>query len=56
MDQILSEGDKDHKGILDVRDCGWGVEKSFLSILGEAAIHPYVDLEAEYSRWRDQHM
>lgn len=56
MDQILSEGDKDHKGILDVRDYGWGVEKSFLSILGKAAIRPYVDLEAEYSRRRDQHM
>ena len=53
MDQILSEGDTDHRGIPDVRDCGWGVEKSFLSILGEAAIHPYVDVEAEYSRWRE---
>ena len=26
MDQILSEGDKGHKGVLDVGDCNWGVE------------------------------
>jgi len=55
MDQILSEGDKATKGYLM-----WGTATGVLKILpehfGEAAIHPYVDLEAEYSRLRDQHM
>lgn len=26
MHQILSEADKGHKGVLDERDYGWGVE------------------------------